>query len=323
VKRRDFITLIGGAAAAWPFGARAQPLPVIGLLHGVSAAEWTRPMAGFHRGLGEAGFVEGRNVSIEYRWADNHPERMPALIADLVARKVRAILTDGGAGGSAVMAASRNIPIVFTTGIDPVAAGYVASLNRPGGNVTGVTMINVELMPKRMSLLHEIIAGVNRLAVLVNPREPQSAQTTIREAEEAARRMGLGIIFVNSGSAEELETAFASAVWQGAAGLIVGNSAFLGSTEELGALTLRHSLPTMANRKQVAAGALMSYGADPAEMYRQAGIYVGRILKGEKPADLPVMQPTKFELVINLRTAKALGLTVPPTLLAIADEVIE
>ena len=326
MNRRNFITLLGGATAAWPLAARAQqaPMPVIGVLYGVSAAEWTGPMGGFHRGLGETGYVEGRNVAIEYRWADGQYDRMPAMAADLVKRNVAVILVGGYLPGvRAVMAATRTIPIVFTTNTDPVANGIVASLNRPGGNVTGVTGLGGELMPKRLEVLHELIPTATKFAGLVNPANP-ATQDAMQRVSIAARRLGLQIIFVEASTEAEIEKAFVSAVRQGAAGLLADDAYFESRRDQVAALGLRHMLPTvLGSRESVAAGMLMFYGANYADFYRQAGIYVGRILKGEKPADLPVVQPTKFDLIINLKTVKALGLTVPDKLLATADEVIE
>jgi putative ABC transport system substrate-binding protein len=328
LKRREFITLLGGAAVAWPLAARAQKpaLPVVGVVYGVSAAEWRPYIAGFHRGLGEAGFVEGRNVAFEYRWAEGQFDRMLALAANLVDRKVAVLLVGGNtAGVRAVMAAIKTTPIVFTSGTDPVAAGLVASLNRPGGNATGVTVISGELAPKRLALLHELVPTAKKIALLMNSGNPATAQPDIQSSQAAASRLGLEVIVVDGGSVSAIEQAFATAVEQRAAALSVGSDAFFNSRrEQIAALSLRHALPAISgNRRTVAAGLLMSYGSDTVDSYRQAGVYVGRILKGEKPGDLPVMQPTKFELVINLKTAKALGLDVPPTLLARADEVIE
>jgi putative tryptophan/tyrosine transport system substrate-binding protein len=321
VRRREFIALLGGTAA-WPLAARAEQQsarPVIGSLYAVSAAQWAEYMAGFRRGLNEMGFVEGRSVAIEYRWADNHLERLPALAADLVGRKVAVILVGASnIGVRAVMSATRTIPIVFTTGADPVAAGFVASLNRPAGNVTGVTLITGELLPKKLELLHEVIPAATKIALLADLNDPVAAQENVQGAQAVVRRFGLEIIVLKCGTESEIESAFATAVQQRAAALYVSAGAFLVSRrEQIAALGLRHAIPTSSPQRQdVAAGVLMSYGADYADGYRQAGRYVGRILKGEKPADLPVVQPTKFELVINLKTAKALGLDVPPTLLA-------
>ena len=327
MRRREFITLIGGAAAAWPIAACAQQgaMPVIGALFAVSAAEWEEFMAGFRRGLSESGFVEGQNVAIEYRWADGHFDSLPTMAADLVGRKVALIFTGGTVGVRAAMAATQTIPIVFTIGVDPIAAGFVASLNRPGGNVTGVTLISSELAPKRLELLRELVTTATKIALLVNPNNPASLEQETQGVEEAARRLAKEIIVVGAGTENELEAAFATAVQRGAAAFLVeSDPIFVSARLRIAALALRHSLPLISNDRQiVAAGGLMSYGTSIVDTFRQAGTYVGRILKGEKPADMPVMQPTKFEFVINLRTAKALGLDVPPTLLARADEVIE
>jgi putative tryptophan/tyrosine transport system substrate-binding protein len=331
MNRRAVILALGGGAIAcpalWPPAASAQQraMPVIGMLYGVSAAEWTRPMAGFHRGLGEMGFVEGRNVAIEYRWADGRFDRMPAMADDLIARKVAVILVGASLPGvRAVMARTQTIPIVFTTNTDPVAAGVVASLNRPGGNVTGATGLGSELGPKRLELLHEMVPSATRFAVMVNPTNADTMREGIQGAQIAARRLGLEIVFVRASTEHEIEAAFVSAVEQRADGLIANDAYFESRRAQIAALGLRHALPTtIGSRASVAAGALMSYGANIADFYRQAGVYVGRILKGEKPADLPVVQPTKFELVINARTAKALGLAIPEAFLLRADEVIE
>jgi putative ABC transport system substrate-binding protein len=326
LKRREFITLLG--SAAWPLAAGAQqpPLPVVGSLYGTSAAEWTGPISGFRQGLAEAGYFEGRNVRIEYRWAEGNFDRMPALAADLVARNVAVILVGGNlAGVRAALAATQTIPIVFTTASDPVAAGLVASLNRPGGNATGVTLIAVALGSKKVELLHEMIPAATKLAFLVNPKNSDTAKIESAGVESAARRLGLELVVLRAGTESEIDEAFNAAAQQKAAGVYVGSDAFLvGRGAQIAALGQHHGLATMSpTRNAVLTGQLMSYGPSQAEMYRQAGIYVSRILKGEKPADLPVLQPTKFEFVVNLRTAKALGIDIPAKLLALADEVIE
>ena len=327
MRRREFITLLSGTAATWPLAARAQQsMPVIGSLYGVAAAPSAGNMAEFRRSLGQTGFIEGRNVAIEYRWADGQFDRLPGMAADLVGRKVAVILAGGSVVAvQAAMAATKTIPIVFTVTNDPVAAGFVASLNRPGGNVTGVTLIGIEVAQKRLELLHEVVPSSTKIALLVNQNNPVSKQESIQSAQSASRHLGLEIIVVNAGSENEIEGAFASAVQQRAAALFVGADAFLNSrAEQIAALALRHALPTSAAlRESVSAGMLMSYGSSIADMYRQAGVYVGRILKGDNPADLPVMRPTRFALVINLKTAKALGLTIPELFLVRADEVIE
>jgi putative ABC transport system substrate-binding protein len=328
MRRRDFITLLGGGAAAWPLSASAQQqlMPVIGSLYAVSAAEWAPYMAGFRRGLTDVGFIEGRNVTMEYRWAEGHLEKLPAMAADLVGRKVNLILAGGSVVGvQAAMAATRTIPIVFTTAADPVAAGLVASLNHPGGNVTGVTLISSELAPKRLELLHELFSAATKIALLTNPKNPTIFKQDTKGVEEAARALGQQIVIVSASAADEIESAIAAAVQQRASALIVGSDAlFVSSRSEIAALALRHSIPAISSERQEAAvGDLMSYGTNFVDTYRQAGIYAGRILKGEKPAALPVQQPTKFELVVNLKTAKALGLKIPESFLLRADQVIE
>ena len=326
MRRREFIAGIGGAAV-WPLAARPQQkaMPLVGVLYGVSAAEWTRQMAAFHRGLSETGFVEGRNVAIEYHWAEGQVERMGAMARKLVERKVAVILVGGSLPGvRAAMATTKTIPIVFTTNTDPVATGVVASLNRPGGNTTGVTGLGSEILPKRLELLHELLPNATKFAVLTNPANPVTTKDALDGAQAAARPLGFEIIFVNARSEGEIDGAFASAVKQGADALLPIDAYFESRREQIAALGLRYRLPTtIGTRESVTAGMLMAYGASILELYRQAGVYVGRILKGEKPGDLPVLQPTKFELILNLRTAKALGLTIPPNLLALADEVIE
>jgi putative ABC transport system substrate-binding protein len=277
-------------------------------------------------GLAEIGFVEGRNVAIEYRWAEGQYDRMAWMAVDLVGRRVAVMLIGGNTTAvRAMIAATQSIPIVFTTGIDPVAAGLVASLNRPGGNATGLTVFSSELGPKKLELLHEAVPTAKTIALLVNPNNRVTQEGEVSGVQAAAKRLELEIIVFEGGTENEIETAFASALQQGAGAIFIGTDLFLLSRyHQIAALALRHKLPTMSSfRASVRAGQLISYGADELEMYQRAGIYVGRILKGEKPADLPVQQPTKFELAINLRTAKGLGLDVPDRLLAIADEVIE
>ena len=322
--RREFITLLGGAAAAWPLGARAQQtaIPVIGVLRPNSAAEFAGPIAAFRAGLGESGFIEGRNVAIEYRWAEGHAEQMPAMAADLLARKVAVILVGGSTNGvHSVIAATQTIPIVFTTASDPVASGLVTSLNRPGGNVTGVTGLTIELEPKRLEILHEMLPSATRFALLVNPNEAVASKQRIEFAQTAAQQLGLELVILKAGTAAEVEAAFMAATEQRASALLADDASF--DDRQIAALGLRYRLPVDLGNGGAVAGALMEYASRVADSQRQAGVYVGRILKGEKPGDLPVVQPTKFEFVINLKTAKALGITVPPSLLATADEVIE
>jgi putative ABC transport system substrate-binding protein len=322
------IALIGGAAAL-PLAARAQQRGIgasIGVLHGVSAAQWKDRMVGFHRGLGERGFAEGHNVSIEYRWAEGHFERLPAMAADLVSRKVAVICA--GASDVAIRAAieaTSTIPIVFTTASDPVRAGFVQTLHHPGRNVTGATFMGVELVAKRLELLKELLPSATRIALLVNPNNPGLMQDNISLSTVAVQRLGLEMVVVEAGSETAIERAIAGAVEQNAHALAIGNDAYLSSrSQQVAFYTLRRSLPTITeSRDGVTAGLFMSYGPNQAETFRHAGIYVARILKGEKPADLAVIQPTTYELFFNLRTANALNLTIPPSLLARADEVIE
>jgi len=327
MQRRQFLTLVGGAAAAWPVAARTQQsaVPVIGALITPSPSEYASRLEEFRRGLGEAGFTEGRNVAIEYRWANNELDRLPALVADLVGRKVAVILVTGNTIVALPMlkAATRTIPIVFTTGSDPVSLGMVASLNRPGGNVTGVTAMSVELGPKSLELLHEAVPGAGKIGLLVNP-DNAGIDVMRRLTQAEAGRLGLEVVVVDAGSANEINIAFATLAQQGVGALVVGSDAvFIARREQVAALALKHRMATASfSRRQAEAGALISYGSVD-DNGRQAGVYVGRILKGEKAGDLPVVQPAKFELVVNLKTARAIGVTIPESFLARADEVIE
>jgi len=328
MKRREFITLLVGAAAAWPLVARAQQpnVPVIGSLCGVSEAQWANLMAAFRSSLADMGFVERRNVAIEYRWADGQFDRLPALADDLVRRKVAVIFATGSdLAVQAAMSATKTIPIVFQTASDPIEAGFVSSIGRPEGNVTGGTRLSIELAGKRLELLHELVPGASKIALLVNPNNPRLTQDVTRRSEAAARQLGLEIVLLEAGTVGEIETAIEVAVQQRVGALVIGNEAFLGSrARQIAFLGLRHALPTIGgSRGDVEAGVLMSYGSDPLDTFRLVGVYVSRILKGEKPADLPVMQPTKFELFFNQTTAKTIGLQIPAKLLALADDVIE
>jgi putative ABC transport system substrate-binding protein len=327
VRRRQFISLVGGAAV-WPLTARAQQsaMPVIGFLSSASPDPWTHFLRAFRQGLGESGYVEGHNVTIEYRWALGQNDRLPALAADLVRRQVTVIAAAGSTPAAlAAKAATTTIPVVFQVGADPVAAGLVVSLARPGGNVTGVTNLNTELGPKRLELLREVIPTANVIALLVNPTSPFIAETMSRDIQSAARALGLQLHILNASTERDFDTVFATLAQLRASALVIAPDAFfISQSEQLGALTVRHAVPAITQFREFAAGGgLMSYGGSFTEAARLVGIYTGRILKGEKPADLPVVQSTKVELIINLKTAKALGLTFPLTLLGRADEVIE
>jgi putative ABC transport system substrate-binding protein len=325
MRRRDFITLLGGAAA-WPLAAQAQQpaMPVVGFLDPGASESMANFVAALRKGLGEAGYVEGQNVAIEYRWADDHRDRLPALAADLVRRRVSVFVASGGPSALAARAATATIPIVFQMGPDPVRLGLAVSMNRPGGNVTGINNITSGLSAKRLGLLHELVPNVLTIAVLNSPAGT-SFDATNRDLQEAAGALGLHLVFLSVSSESDFDPAFASLVQQGAGALLLtDNTLFNSRREHLVALAARHAVPTLYTFPEfAAAGGLMSYATSLTEAYRQTGLYVARVLKGEKPGDLPVVQPAKFELVINLKTAKTLGLTIPPNVLAIADEVIE
>jgi putative ABC transport system substrate-binding protein len=330
MRRRDFIILLVGAMAAWPLAARAQQkaMPVMGVLNTGSPGPSSSSaplMAAFRQGLSETGYVEGQNVAIEYRWAEGHYDRLPALAADLVGRKVDVIVSTGGTPTAlAAKSATSTIPIVFRSGDDPVELGLVASLARPGGNLTGVSMLTDELTPKRLELLSELVPQAGVIALLVNPNN-RNAERIIRDGPEAARAKGVRLTILKAGSASEIDTAFATFVPLHGGALAVSADPFLTSRrEQLVALASRHAVPAIyAWREFAASGGLISYGSSLTAAFRLVGIYAGNILKGAKPADLPVQQPTQLELVVNLKTAKELGFTVPPSILARADEVIE
>jgi len=327
MERREFITLLGGAAASWPFAVRAQQsaMPVVGYLGVLSAGEVRDLHIAFHRGLKEAGYVEGQNVTIEYRWAEGHYDRLAALAAELVQRQVNVIVTAGGSASAlAAKTATTTIPIVFSGGDDPIESGVIASLSRPGGNVTGATFFSTVLEAKRLELLHEVVPNVNVMAMLVNPSNGR-LEAALRDAQEAAVRIGIRLIVLNASNESEIDTSFGTLNREGAGALLVASDAFFYSRrDQLVALAARHAVPAIYQiRDFTAAGGLMSYGTNVAETFHQVGIYAGRILKGEKPADLPVLQSTKFQLVINLKTAKALGLTISNAMQLLADEVIE
>ena len=327
MRRREFITLLGGAMASWPVTARAQQskLPVVGFLGIAAAAEWAHFVAAFRQGLHEVGYEDGRNVVIEFRWAEGQGARMPELATELASRQVSVFVASTGISAArAARAASASIPIVFVMGSDPVALGLVASLNRPGGNTTGVSFLLNVLAAKRIGLLRDLVPTATVIGLLVNPDNP-NAQADIAAAQEAARSLGQQTHVANARTERELDAAFASLVQQHVAALFVASDPmFVSRRDQLVNLAASHALPAIYDRRELAAaGGLVSYGANFAEAHRLAGVYAGRILKGEKPADLPILQPTKFELVINLKTAKALGLNIPDKLLITADEVIE
>jgi putative ABC transport system substrate-binding protein len=327
LKRREFVTLLASAASAWPVSAHAQQptMPVIGFLDSRSPDAMVGQLRAFRQGLKETGYVEGDNVTIAYRWAEDQNDRLPELAADLVRRQVSVIaVTSGTPGALAAKAATTTTPIVFVTGGDPVQLGLVASLNRPGGNLTGVTTLGGEVEPKRLELLHELVPTATVIALLVNPTNPLT-ETILRDVQAAARTLGLQLHVMQASTQRDFDTVFATLVQLRAGGLVVaGDPFFIARSKQLGTLAAGHAVPTIFQyREFAAAGGLMSYGNNPMDMHHLVGVYTGRILAGAKPADLPVQQATKVELILNLKTAKALGLTVPPTLLARADEVIE
>jgi putative ABC transport system substrate-binding protein len=327
MRRREFIGLVGGAAASLPFAAPAQEsaVPVVGFLHAASASYLSQYVDALHKGLAEAGYVEGRNVTVEYRWAEGHYDRLAALAADLVNRQVALILALGGTEPARIAkAATSTIPIIFISAADPVKTGLVASLSRPGGNVTGISLIAAALDAKKLELMRELVPKASTIAGLTNPNYP-GAKTQAHETQEAASHFGVKAIALTAATDDEIDAAFASAIQQGAGAMLVSSDPFFNSRSgRFVEQAARHSMPVIyPQREFVRGGGLISYGPDFSDGYRSAGIYVGKILKGANPSELPVAQPTKFELVINLKTAKTLGLTVPQTLLAVADEVIE
>jgi putative ABC transport system substrate-binding protein len=325
MRRREFITLAGGAVAAWPLAVRAQQaIPVVGFLHYASPDTFAHIAEAVRRGLKEAGYVEGQNVTIEYRWADGHYDRLPALAAELVQRQVTVITAGGNVAAQAAKATTAIIPIVFTSGADPVWSGLVASLSRPGANLTGASLVAAELAVKRLEVIRELLPHARVVAMIVNPNYP-GAESEMAEVEAAGRTIGLQIQKVTAGDASALETAFATINQMRVDAVTVGTDGFFVTRrEQIAGLAARYTVPGIYPFPDFpVAGGLASYGASLADAYRQAGVYTGRILKGAKPADLPIMQPVKFELIINLKTAKALGLTIPPAMLSRADEVIE
>jgi putative ABC transport system substrate-binding protein len=327
MRRRDFIKVITGSAAAWPLAASAQQtaMPVVGFFNPGNASVQTYLVEGFRRGLAEAGYSEGRNVAVEYRWADGHYDRLPEIAADLVRRRVEVIVAGGSsAPGLAAKAATSTIPIVFQTGADPVADGLVSSMNRPRGNITGVSRMTVALEPKRLELLHDVVPKASVFAMLVNQNSPR-ADFEIEQVQKAAKSLGYRLEIVKIGVEEELEGVFDKMAHEKMDALVVENDPTMQEWDEkIVALTIRHAIPTMFNnRRYVVKGGLMSYDSSLVDSYRQVGTYVGRILKGEKPAELPILEPTKFDLALNLKTAKTLALAIPLKMQAFADEVIE
>jgi putative ABC transport system substrate-binding protein len=327
MRRREFITLLGGAAAAWPLAARAQQpaMPVIGWISSRAASESDYLVAAFRQGLKETGYMEPQNVALDFRWGEGRYDRLPAHATELVGRPVTVIVATGGdPAAQAAKAATATIPIIFVSGSDPVKVGLVASLNRPGGNITGVHLLLLGMGAKRLGMLHELVPAANPIGVLTNPNFADG-RTQLRDVEDAAKSLGLELMVLKASTELEIDAAFNHLAQQRIGAVLIASDPFFTTRrDQLAALTARHAIPAMFDLREYAvAGSLMSYGASLTDGYRQGGIYTGRILKGAKPADLPVVQPTKYELVINLNTAKALGLTVPQTLLAVADEVIE
>ena len=327
MRRREFIKVIAASGAAWPIVARAQQaaMPVVGFLNSTTPKLYARQLSAFRQGLSETGYIEGQNVAIEYRWAEGQTDRLPMLAADLVHRQVAVIAATSTPAALAAKSATTTIPIIFEVGSDPVQLGFVSSLSRPGGNVTGVTQLSIAVAPKRLELLHELLPTARVIALLVDPTDPTNAKTTVSEVSAAAHTFGLQLHVLNASNEGDFIGVFAKLTQLGAGGLVVGGGNFLVSHEEqLAALTVRHAVPTASEHREfAAAGGLLSYGASLTEAYRLAGVYAARVLNGEKPGDLPVQQATKVELFLNLKTAKALGITVPLPLSGRADELIE
>jgi len=327
MRRREFIKVIAASGAAWPIVARAQQaaMPVVGFLNSTTPKLYARQLSAFRQGLSETGYIEGQNVAIEYRWAEGQTDRLPMLAADLVHRQVAVIAATSTPAALAAKSATTTIPIIFEVGSDPVQLGFVSSLSRPGGNVTGVTQLSIAVAPKRLELLHELLPTARVIALLVDPTDPTNAKTTVSEVSAAADTFGLQLHVLNASNESDFTGVFAKLTQLGAGGLVVGGgSFFVGHAEQLAALTVRHAVPAASEHREfAAAGGLLSYGTSLSEAYRLAGVYAARVLKGEKPGDLPVQQATKVELFLNLRTAKALGITVPLPLSGRADELIE